>query len=312
MSDAAPNSAALDRVNSSSDMRRAAVVATACVLVVTSLTAQDRPLPDPAPFLAEVRKHLQTDTSRQSGYSYVETRRELKLDKHGRTTGESVDVFETYPGLPGEDRWERLISRNGAPVPAEELARQDRERQKQAEEYARRLAREPEQERARQERDVDKDRRETAAVVGDVFVVYDIRMQGRERIDGHDTIAFALTPRPNAQPRTREGRMMRRFTARAWVSESDYEVVRLHVEAIDTVSFGLGLLARLQKGARLSFERRKVNGEVWLPAVMSYSGSARVGLVKTLRRGGVSEFSNYRKFTVDTSSTFAPPASAQP
>jgi hypothetical protein len=145
-----------------------------------------------------------------------------------------------------------------------------------------------------------------------VFIVYEIRMLGRERIDSHDTIAFALTPRPNAQPRTRDGRMLRRFTARAWVSESDYELVRLHVEAIDTVSFGLGLLARLHKGARLSFERRKVNNEVWLPAVVSYSGSARVGLVKTLRRRGVSEFSNYRKFAVDTSSTFAAPASAQP
>jgi hypothetical protein len=291
---------------------RKAVVTTACVVAVSALTAQERPLPEPAPFLAKVRKHLQTDSSRQSGYSYVETRRDRKLDKNGRTTEESVEVFETYPGLPGEDRWERLISKNGTPVPADELAKQDRERQKKAEEYARRLAREPEKERARQERDFDKDRREVADVVNDVFIVFDIRMQGREPIDGHNTIAFALTPRPNSQPRTREGRMMRRFTARAWVSESDYEVVRLHIEAIDNVSFGLGLLARLHKGARLSFERRKVNGEVWLPAVVSYSASARVGLVKMLRRGGISEFSNYRKFAVDTSTAFATPASELP
>jgi hypothetical protein len=276
--------------------------------VVASVVAQERPLPDPAPFLAEVRKRLQTDDSLQSGYSYVETRRLLKLDKNGGTTEESVKVFEIFPGLPGEDRWERLISESGTPVPADELAKQDRERQKKVEEYARRVARQPEKERERQARDFDKDRREMADAVGDVFIVYDIRMQGRERIGGHDTIAFTLTPRPNAQPRTGDGRMMRRFTARAWVSESDYELVRLHVEAIDTVSFGLGVLARLHKGARLSFERRKVNDEAWLPAIVSYSGSARVGLVKTLRRGGFSEFSNYRKFAVDTSSTFSGPA----
>ena len=73
------------------------------------------------------------------------------------------------------------------------------------------------------------------------------------------------------------------------------------------MSFALGLLARMHKGARLTFERRRVNGEVWLPAVMTYAGSVRVGLVKTIRRGGTSEFSNYRKFTVDTSTTYAPP-----
>lgn len=39
----------------------------------------------------------------------------------------------------------------------------------------------------------------------------------------------------------------------------------------------------------------------------SYSGSARVGLVAVLRRAGTSEFSGYRKFSVETSTTFQPP-----
>ena len=49
---------------------------------------------------------------------------------------------------------------------------------------------------------------------------------------------------------------------------------------------GFGVLARLHKGAKLSFLRTKVNDEVWLPARVSYSGSARVGLVAVLRRSG--------------------------
>jgi hypothetical protein len=109
------------------------------------------------------------------------------------------------------------------------------------------------------------------------------------------------------KPRTREGGIMRNFTGRAWISESDYELVRLEVEAIDTVSFGLGLLARVHKGSRAAFQRRKVNGEAWLPAVATYSASARIALVKVMRRGGTSEFSNYKKFAVDTSTTIATP-----
>ena len=82
--------------------------------------------------------------------------------------------------------------------------------------------------------------------------------------------------------------------------------MRLEIEAIDTVSFGLGLLARMHKGSQASFQRRKVNDEAWLPAVARYSVSARVGLVAVIRRGATSEFSNYKKFNVDTSTSYAP------
>src|SRR3712207_6375380 len=63
---------------------------------------EERPLPDAQAFLREARKRLQTDSALQSSYVYFETRREQKLDKRGRVTEESVKVFESYPGLPGE------------------------------------------------------------------------------------------------------------------------------------------------------------------------------------------------------------------
>ena len=280
----------------------------AVLLTAIALHAQERPLPDLTVFMPEVKKRLQTDQSLQSSYSYVETRRERKLDGSGRVTSESVKVIENYPGLPGEPRWERVISEDGKPVPAADLEKADRERRERAEEYARRLATQPQKEQARQTRDWDKARREMAETVDDIFRVYDIKMVGRESIDAHDAIKFTLTPRPNANPQTRDGGYMRHFTGTAWVSESDYELVRLNVEAVDTVGIGLGLLARVGKGARIAFERRKVNGEVWLPASASYSFNARVALMKMLRRNASLEFSNYRKFTDDTSSTFARPS----
>ncbi|MGH9242459.1 MAG: hypothetical protein ACRD3G_30790 [Vicinamibacterales bacterium] len=279
----------------------------AFLVASSSLVAQDRPLPNQQSFLIETRKHLQTDSTLQSSYVYVETRREQKLDRHGRTREESVKVFESYPGLPGEARWERLVAEDGRPVPAAELAKQDRERQKKAAGMVRRLTEDSSKERARQEREYQKARREREEAVNDVFNVFDIRMIGREPIEGHATIAFSLTPKPDARPTTAEGRQMKHFNVKAWISESDHELVKLEAEAIDTLSFGLGVLARLHKGATLSFLRRKVNGEVWLPAVASYRGSGRVGLLVTLRRGGTSEYSGYRKYSVDTSATLEPP-----
>ena len=284
-------------------MRLVAVV----ILILAPSAAQERPLPDYDTFAAEVKKHLATDEERQSGYTFTERRIEQKLDGTGRTTQQTVKVFEVYPGLPGEERYRRLIEENGRPVPPDKLAKQDRERQEQAEDYARTLSNVSRQQAAA--REYEKARREYEAAIDDLFRVYDIRMVRREPIDGHATIFATLTPKRGVKPLTDDGKIMRHFKARAWISESDYELVRVEIEAIDTLSFGLGLLARVHKGTVATYERRKVNNEAWLPAEVTWTASARVALVRRLRLRGVSEFSNYRKFTVDTSTTYKPPAS---
>jgi hypothetical protein len=268
------------------------------LLLLATPAAQERPLPDFETFASQVKEHLATDEERQSGYSFTERRVEQKLDGSGRTKDESVKVFEVYPGLPGEERYRRLIEQDGKAVPPEKMAKQDRDRQKEVEEYAARLRNVSRQQAA--VREADKARREYSAAVEDIFRIYDIRMLGREQIDGHDTILATLTPKRDARPLTKDGRIMRHFKARAWISESDYELVRVEIEAIDTLSFGLGLLARIHKGTVATYERRKVNNEAWLPAEVTWTASARVALLRRLRLRGVSEFSNYRKFTVET------------
>jgi hypothetical protein len=275
------------------------------ILSVAAVVAQDRPLPDRETFLRDVRAKLRTDSSLQSSYIYTETRREQKLDDRGRVVNESVKVYESYPALPGEDqRWERLMSEDGKPRPASELEKEMRDRQKKAEQLVRESTENPQKQQARLQRDYAEQRREFDAVLDDVMLVFDIKVERREEVNGHDTIVLALTPRANAKPKTREGKQMRAFTVRAWISESDRELVRVDAEAIDTLNMGFGLLARLHKGSKLSFVRTKVNDEVWLPSKVTYTGSARVGLVAVLRRAGVSEFSGYRKFSVDTSTTY--------
>lgn len=97
-------------------------------------------------------------------------------------------------------------------------------------------------------------------------------MLRRETIDGHTTIFATLDPKDSIKPQTDDGTIMRNFKARAWISESDYELVRVEIEAIRDLSFGLGLLARVHKGTVATSERRKVN----------------------------------KKFTVDTSTTYGP------
>ena len=274
------------------------------LLFLGTAAAQERPLPDYETFAARVKEHLATDEERQSGYMFVERRVEQKIDGAGRPTSESVKVFEVYPGLPGEDRYRRLIEENGRRLVPGKLAHQDRERQEDVASYAKSQASESQRQKAAREN--EKARRRYAAAVDDLFRIYDIRMVRREPIDGRDTIFATLAPKAGVKPLTDDGKIMRHFNARAWISESDYELVRVEIEAIRDLSFGLGLLARVHKGTVATFERRKVNDEVWLPARVTWSASGRLLLLRRLRLRGISEFSDYRKFTVDTSTTYAP------
>jgi hypothetical protein len=275
------------------------------LLVVAAASAQEQPLPDFGTFAAEVKKHLATDEERQSGYMFIERRTEQKVDGSGRLTSESVKVFEVYPGLPGEDRYRRLIEEDGRPLVAEKLARQDRERQDEVESYTKTQA--SEARRLKAAREQEKVRKRYSAAVDDLFRIYDIRLIRRESIGGHVTIAATLDPKDGVKPQTDDGKIMRNFKARAWVSESDYELVRIEVEAIRDLSFGMGLLARVHKGTVATFDRRKVNNEVWLPATVTWTASGRLLLLRRLRLRGISEFSGYKKFTVDTSTIYSQP-----
>ena len=279
-----------------------------CLIAILAVpvAGQDRPLPDYASFMAEVRKRLEADDVRQSDYVYVATQREQKLDASGTSTKETLNVFESYPALPNEPRWRRQIVKDGKPVPPADLADVDRDRQKKVLEYAKKLERNPEQVRDAERKKHEDERRDSERQVDDALRVYDIKMLGREVVNGYETIAVSFSPRKDAKPQTSEGKIMRHFAGKAWVSESEYEVVRIEAEAIDTVSFGLGLLARVHKGSKAAFERRKVNGEQWLPARATYTASARVMLVKVMRVGGTLEFSDYRKFSVETETKIKP------
>lgn len=190
-------------------------------------------------------------------------------------------------------------------MPTDTLERHDRERRKEVDSYTRKIS--TGAERQKETRQREKQRQRYRAAVDDLFRIYDVRLVGRESLEGHDTIVATLMPKREVKPQTDDGNIMRHFKARAWISESDYELVRAEIEAIDNLSFGWGVLARVHKGTTATYQRRRVNNEVWLPQQMTWTASARVLLLKSLRLRGVSEYSGYRKFTVDTSTTYVTP-----
>jgi hypothetical protein len=262
------------------------------------------PLPELGPFLQEIRRTIRSDRLLLSQYTYRETQTEHHLEKSGKVKKTEVTVSEVYPSLEEGLTYRRVIVRDGKPVPSEEIAKQDREHDKKLAERAKKLEREGADARARREAKEAEERRREDEAIDEMFAIYEITMTGREIVDGYGTIRLQFRPRPRVKPRTRGGKAMSKVSGQAWFNEQDHQLMRVEAELISDFKLGFGVLAKLNKGARMRFERRRVNDEIWLPAAARFSGTGRILLLKGMRLDVVSEYSDHRKFTVRTSVTY--------
>lgn len=250
-------------------MRRltiALTVAAACALAALA-QSQSRPLPDEDAFYAAARDNLARALGEQWRYAYKERRTELHRNPFGRIgTGSRVGVYEVTPGETPDVWYRRLVERDGKPVPDSRPERQERSR------------------RAQRRSGLD-----------DAISVLRFSMERRDRVDGRDAIVVAFEPRPSARPETREGRLARLFRGRIWVDEAAREVMRIEATAVDDISYGLGLIARLNEGTEAILTREPVDNEIWLPTSIRFTGRGRALLFRRLTIDHVIEWFDYRR-----------------
>jgi hypothetical protein len=257
--------------------------------------SSDQSLPDQDHFVAEVRARLRMDRALQANYTFLERRQEIDISKLGKVSAEVTKLYEVYPSADPGFTYKRLIAVNGTPISGAELARNDEKHRRDLE----RVASSP-SERAKQQRDIEKNRREEREAIDELFRVYDIRLVGRERLAGYPTIVGTLEPRPGYQPRSDDGRMMKRFRGRVWAHEFDYQIVKVDLESVEEVTIGWGLLARLRKGAKITLQRTKVNDEIWLPTSLRIVGTGRTLIFRRFTIDSLTEWSDYKRFSVST------------
>ncbi len=265
----------------------------------------DAPLPDAASLIREVRAGLRTDEDLLRQYTFKERRQDVKVTKLGKVYFGPWREFEVYPSqVPGET-YKRLVASDGRPLPAAELARRDEAHRKTVLDRLEQIRVETPVQRQKRLSKQAKDRREQEAMIDDVFAVYEIAVIGRERIDGRSMILTSLTPRKRAQTKSDAGKYLKRMQGRAWIDEVDRQVVRLEMDVIDDITFGLGLLARMHKGSAIVFRRERVNGEIWLPAEAQYKMAGKTLIFRRFDLSSTTRYSDYRKFNVTTSETIS-------
>ena len=284
----------------------------ACVLCIAMLGRaavgrdQDTPLPEKHAFLAEVLKRIKSDDRLLSQYTFRERQVRIDLDGDGRAEKKTTKEFEVYPSVEGSPAYRRLIATNGVPESPRKLEDADRKHREKLLEWIHDRQAESPSVRGRRVLKERREREQEEHIRDDIPRVYDIRLVGREEVRGRPAIVLTLTPRPGVKPSVEDAAPMTKLRGRAWVDERDFEVVRADLESTDTINLGWGLLARIGSGTTLSFERQKVNDEVWLPVRVTAHPKARIALVKRFDAKIISDYSDYRKFTVNTAISFAP------
>ncbi len=219
--------------------------------LLQSAPAKDvRPLPEPEAFFAAVRANLARSQDDQKLFAYKERRTELNLNPFGRLGTGEVRVREVTPVEGGSAVTIRVIERDGKKVTDSVPVRR------------------PVRMSARGRR-----------VVDDVAATLDVSMNRRERLNGRDVIVAAFKARRDAMPQTREGRIARNFSGEIWIDELTREVMRIDAKAIDDMSFGYGVAARLNKGATVTLRRELIHENLWLPVSMRFSGEGRALLL---------------------------------
>jgi len=257
----------------------------------------ESPLPDQTAFMEAFRQNLHTPQKLLSQYTYTENEIERKRDSKGNVKSTETNVYQVVNGAEDWETYRRHISKNGVPLTQQELDKQDHKEQERVEKERGKRASWSEKKRTDEKAKQDREERETT---DDIFSTFDYRLVRRERIDGISTILVTFSPKKDYKPKTGDAKELQHVAGRIWIAEEDHEIVKLEAEVMDPIKIGAGLLAKVQKGSNLSFELRKINGEIWLPIRGQMVMNAKLLLVKGWNVDLTLEFSDHKKFNVDT------------
>jgi len=257
--------------------------------------------PDPREIVRRAMVLNSEESKLQKEYTYLERQEERKLDGKGRVASRDSTTWDITQL--NNRQFRRLVQHNDQPLTTREQEREEA-RQKQV---AARMAKAQQQhandteEQRQQRRDAaEKRRRESdERDAQDAIGSHDLKLIGSGEIDGMPVWVIEGTPRKDYKFLDKDNAPLAKIQGRAWISKSDYQLVKVEAESIDTISFG-AILARIQKGARIHMEFTRVNGEVWLPKHFGATVAARLLLVKGLHEDVDITYSNYRKFAAES------------
>ncbi len=235
-----------------------------------------------------VRQSVERDAgnfARFKDYTFHTLYEEKRLDKNGKVSSTETELTEVL--ILGGRPYERVLERDGKPLSAKEVMKE----QEKLDREAAKRAKESDREKARYEKERQEERR-FAREVPDAF---NFTLLGQEQRDGLPVWKIQAEPKPGYKPRASRADMLQKVRGTIWIDQAGYQWVAAEIDVVQTISWGWFIL-RIPPGAHISFGQTRVNDEVWLPKQVHIRGDAKLGLLKTFRMDVNIAYSDYRKF----------------
>jgi len=248
----------------------------------------ERPLPDIPELMRAVEVNQRASEAVEKDYLYRSVQTQEETDGHGgvrKTETREYDIFWVN-GVPVH----RMTRRNGKELSAEE-------QKKESEQIDKEVAKAKERRAKADEKGAETDPQgHDLVTVSRLLELGSFTNARRVQLNGRDTIAVDFAGDPKAKTKTRFEDVIRDLAGTAWVDEQDRMLVKAQGHFLNNFKVGGGMVVNIQKGTNFSMEQRKVNGEVWLPAMVEGQGSARALLFFSFNGRFRAVESDYRKF----------------
>ncbi len=263
-------------------------------------------LPDLKALFKEIDDNQKVLDKLKENYAGSQSEEETEFEGDGRVKKHEVSEY-TFFYLNG-DEITTLVKKDGKPLSEAEQKKENEKTRKRIEEHQKREAKKE----AKEEKAKGEGKSEEKDDPGiEVFLrACQFVNPRRERFRGQDVLVFDFEPNPEFKPHKLVERLAQKLAGVVWVDEKAHDVARLEAYFTGDMKIAGGLLANLQKGTSFIYEQAFVNNEVWLPTYMEAHIGVRFLLVKGIKAGVVTRYSDYKKFNVETLSTIAKPKGA--
>jgi hypothetical protein len=266
------------------------LAASPAATVAQLATAAAVPIPDVPTLLRSVEANQEALDRAREEYTFRQQQQLTFYDKHGkvrRTEQRVSNVFFVH-GEPIET----LTSKDGKPLSANDLKKEQDRATKEAVKYA-----------AQPYGQRDKDE----VSVSRLLAI--IRFTNPRRImeGGRSVIAVDFTGDPHAKTHGRNEDAVKKVRGTVWIDESAREVTRMHATFDEPMRIGFGLFATVDAGSHFSFEQALIHNEAWLPTSIDAHFDGKAALFVGFHVELSIRFDQYRKFSASATEQTAAP-----
>ncbi len=250
--------------------------------------------------LAIIQKAFAADEENEKtarSYTFHERIGTTFLDKNGEVKKRESKTWDITL-LDGAE-YRRLIAEDDEPLPDKKAAKEEKKLRKSIE----KMRSETPRQREKRLRELEKEREEERRFIREVTRAFDFRLAGEETVDGVDCYVIDAAPKPGYEPSFDRAKVLKKVRGSVWIGKRDYAWVKADVDTVESFTWGLFLL-KLREGARIQFEQRRFNDEVWLPFKWSVRALGRAALIAKFNVIVEGSYSNFRKFSTESSVEF--------